>query len=212
MSARRSTILIADPDWEDFGAVYSVTEGLDVELFWAANGEKALELLDRRPIDILISDWDVRVPDGRLICTAAKSMARDGPPHTILLTEDGQGGEVLGDAAGVDDLLRKPVNMLELRTRVHVALIVRDLTVHAAELERRVHMAGRVIQHLGPPLGSLVGYAGLLRQELRRPRLESRREDLQELAEALERLTQRLERTLAPLRELELPLDHPTDD
>jgi putative two-component system response regulator len=87
----------------------------------AADGPGAWEILaGDNPPRIAILDWVMPGEDGLAICSRLKQS--DTAPYTyiILLTGRGEKEDILdGFAAGADDYLIKPVDIDELRSRLH---------------------------------------------------------------------------------------------
>ncbi|MGK6328291.1 PP2C family protein-serine/threonine phosphatase [Erwinia sp. DT-104] len=117
------------------------------EVFEAENGEQALAVLAERPINLLISDWEMPVMDGPTLCQEVRLQIQDRYVYVIVLTaresvEDLQ----VGFAAGADDFLRKPVNQVELQARLHAGERVLQLEAMLAARNRHLSEALRQIE------------------------------------------------------------------
>jgi DNA-binding response OmpR family regulator len=107
------------------------------EAIEAADGEQALELLQKEPVRVVVSDWLMPKLDGLELCRRVR--ARPGAEYTyfILLT----GNEATTDNqreaadAGVDDFLTKPLNLDELWNRLRVAERILRYATQVKELE-----------------------------------------------------------------------------
>jgi len=107
------------------------------EAIEAADGEQALELLQKEPVRVVVSDWLMPKLDGLELCRRVR--ARPGAEYTyfILLT----GNEATADNqreaadAGVDDFLTKPLNLDELWNRLRVAERILRYATQVKELE-----------------------------------------------------------------------------
>lgn len=95
----------------------------------ARNAAKALEMLDERPADVVISDWDMPGMTGAELCTIIRQREEDEPyTYFVILTGfDDREHLIAGMAAGADDYQRKPVNLDELEARLVSASRVVDL-------------------------------------------------------------------------------------
>jgi len=99
----------------------------------ADSGTEALEICQRDPPDLVLSDWMMPGMDGLEFCRAFRQMARENYGYFILLTSKSDKAEIVnGLDAGADDFLTKPVNAGELRARIsagdRIVRIERELT------------------------------------------------------------------------------------
>jgi two-component system chemotaxis response regulator CheY len=103
----------------------------------AETGQAALELVESKPIDVVISDWLMPGMSGLELCQLIR--ARDAIEYVyfVLVTAlDDSEHALAGIAAGVDDCLVKPVRPFDLRLRLMVAERVTDLHRRLAERQR----------------------------------------------------------------------------
>jgi len=85
----------------------------------AGSGAEALELLSRRSVDIIISDWMMPGMSGVDFCRTFRKTERRKYGYFVLLTSKSEKEDVaLGLQSGADDFLSKPVNRSELRARL----------------------------------------------------------------------------------------------
>lgn len=94
----------------------------------ARDGHHALALLEERPADVVISDWEMPGMTGAELCRMLR--ANDDEPYTyfIIMTAFDDREHLLGGmAAGADDYQRKPVNLEELEARLVSAARVVEL-------------------------------------------------------------------------------------
>lgn len=88
----------------------------------AEDGQQALQKLAQRPIQIVISDWEMPNMDGVALCQAIRSGDFGHYIYVILVTARQSLEDLLtGMASGADDFLSKPVNQSQLRARLHAA-------------------------------------------------------------------------------------------
>ena len=110
------------------------------QVFEAENGEQALGMLEKEPINLLISDWEMPVMDGLTLCQQVRQQVHDRYIYLIMLTARESVEDLhAGFAAGVDDFLRKPVNQLELQARLHAG--ERVLRLEATLAARNTHLS-----------------------------------------------------------------------
>jgi putative two-component system response regulator len=98
------------------------------------NGVEAIAALERTPVDVVLLDLIMPVQDG----AETLRMLRADPRHEflpIIVLTSQRGGRMRQDAivAGADDFLSYPVNRLELITRIHSLLRIKD---YHADLEQ----------------------------------------------------------------------------
>jgi diguanylate cyclase (GGDEF)-like protein len=103
----------------------------------AETGLAALELVENKPVDVVVSDWMMPGMTGLELCQRIR--ARDAIEYVyfVLVTAlDDTEHALTGFAAGVDDCLVKPVRPFDLQTRLMVAERVTDLHRRLAERQR----------------------------------------------------------------------------
>ncbi len=112
-------ILIVDDDPRGRAALESTlaTEGYRVEQ--AANGEEAIACARRLQPDVVLLDVMMPDMDGFDVCKVLRSDPRTAEVPIILVTAlDDRDALLQGIDAGADELITKPFNRLELRTRL----------------------------------------------------------------------------------------------
>ena len=103
----------------------------------AESGEAALELVEAKSIDVVISDWLMPGMTGLELCQLIRARDRVEYVYFVLVTAlDDSEHALAGIAAGVDDCLVKPVRPFDLRLRLMVAERVTDLHRRLAERQR----------------------------------------------------------------------------
>jgi phosphoserine phosphatase RsbU/P len=117
--------LIADDDIVTAAAISASVSGWGFEVVVAHDGHGALDQLRADPSPALaIIDWEMPGLDGPEICRRIRADARERL-YVLLLTARSSPADVVeGLEAGADDYLVKPVNLSELRARLHVGVRV----------------------------------------------------------------------------------------
>jgi phosphoserine phosphatase RsbU/P len=117
--------LIADDDIVTAAAISASVSGWGFEVVVAHDGLGALDQLMANPAPALaIIDWEMPGIDGPEICRRIRADARERL-YVLLLTARSSPADVVeGLEAGADDYLVKPVNLSELRARLHVGVRV----------------------------------------------------------------------------------------
>ncbi|MEM1378571.1 MAG: PleD family two-component system response regulator [Pseudomonadota bacterium] len=99
------------------------------EVFSATNGSDALAILDEEPIDLMLLDIMMPGIDGFEVCQRVKSNpALAHIPIVMVTALDQMADRVKGLEAGADDFLTKPVNEMQLMSRVKSLVRLKMLT------------------------------------------------------------------------------------
>lgn len=109
----------------------------------AENGMDAMAKIKERTPDLVLTDINMPVMNGYELCEAIKKHPRYTDIPIIMVTaQEDREGLVRGLDIGADDFLIKPVNILELKSRVRNLLLVKAYRDHmkwyTAELEGQV--------------------------------------------------------------------------
>ena len=109
-------ILVCDDDREIVEAISIYLSGEGYEILRAYDGNEALEIMEKKPVDLLIVDVMIPGLDG--IRTTLKIRETSSIPIIILSAKSEDNDKILGLNIGADDYLTKPFNPLELVARV----------------------------------------------------------------------------------------------
>jgi len=134
ISADNSTILVVDDNTQNAELMQAYLEAMDVQVRIAVDGIDAMEKIKASPPDIILLDIMMPRMSGFEVCRRVKSdpATRDIP--VVIVTALNELADIeRGVDCGADDFLSKPINKLELLTRVKSLLRVRHLK---SELER----------------------------------------------------------------------------
>ena len=86
------------------------------------DGDSAWQHLQQHPVDVLLTDWMMPGLDGPELCRRLRSDVTATYTYIVLITSLSDPSEVLaGMRAGADDYLAKPVDPLQVETRLVVA-------------------------------------------------------------------------------------------
>ena len=137
-----STILIVDDNAQNRELLEAYLEPLGCTLESAADGVEAMARLDDtgRPLPDLVL-LDVMMPrmSGFEVCERIRGDDRTRGLPVMMVTALNELNDVeRGVEAGTDDFLSKPVNRLELVTRVKSLLRVRHLTRELEQAQQRL--------------------------------------------------------------------------
>ncbi|ABE51779.1 response regulator [Methanococcoides burtonii] len=126
MSEPFPKILVVDDEPWNLELMEAYLSG-DYEIALASDGVEALEKVKDFDPDIIL--LDVRMPkmDGYQTCEKLKNDERTKFIPVVLVTALSEKEDrIKGIAAGADEFLSKPVDMLELKTRVHSLLKIKQ--------------------------------------------------------------------------------------
>lgn len=117
-------ILVVDDEYSNVEAVMSMIDDKNSEVFYAPNGQVAVELAKEEKPDIIIMDWEMPVMNGiEAIEAIRKTEGIEQIPIIVatgIKTNDQNLRKAL--ATGAVDFLRKPYSEIEFNARVESAL------------------------------------------------------------------------------------------
>ncbi len=99
------------------------------DVLTASNGRDALDICDRTQVDVILLDIMMPEMDGFEVCERLKSNPRTAHIPVVMVTAlDQPSDRVRGLKAGADDFLTKPVNDLQLISRVKSLVRLKTLS------------------------------------------------------------------------------------
>ena len=123
-----SKILVIDDNPQNLELVVAYLDTLDCEVSTAADGIKALERIADDPPDLIVLDIMMPRMSGFEVCRKLKTDPKTRDIPILMVTALKEMADIeRGVESGTDDFISKPVNRLELTTRVKTLLRVRHL-------------------------------------------------------------------------------------
>ncbi len=129
-----SKILIADDNQQNLELLQAYMESTPYDVRTAADGQQVLDAVAADPPDLILLDIMMPKVSGFEVCRKLKSDPTTHDIPIVMVTALSEMSDIERAVdCGTDDFLTKPVNRLELLTRVRSLLRVRHLQ---NELER----------------------------------------------------------------------------
>jgi CheY-like chemotaxis protein len=130
----QSTVLIVDDNAQNVELLQAFLEALPVKVVTAADGVEALECVSQHNPDLILLDIMMPRMSGFQVCRKLKADPKTRDIQILMVTALNELGDIeQASECGTDDFVSKPVNKLELLTRIKSLLRVRHLK---SELER----------------------------------------------------------------------------
>jgi putative two-component system response regulator len=126
--SERPTILVVEDEPHIREVLSGLLTALGCRLLMAASAEQALDALNVVSPDLVLTDVHLGAMSGIELCARLKADPRYELMPVVILTAVGDlEARVAGLAAGADDFFTKPVEFVELRTRLTALLRVKML-------------------------------------------------------------------------------------
>lgn len=137
-------ILIADDNQQNCELLEAYLADGNFDIIFAYDGRQTLDRVAEQTPDLILLDIMMPKLSGYEVCQRLKAEEATKDIPVLMVTALNEAGDIeKAVAAGCDDFLTKPVNSLELKTRVRSLLRVRHLMnerdrllAYVAEVER----------------------------------------------------------------------------
>jgi len=122
-------ILVVDDNQQNLELLQAYLEDLDCQALPACDGLEALEIIRTRKPDLVLLDVMMPKMSGFEVCKRIKNDPKTSHIPVIMVTALNEFGDIeRGIDSGTDDFISKPVNKLELLTRVKTMLKLKHLS------------------------------------------------------------------------------------
>lgn len=193
MVIEKKKILIIDDQVDNFEIMEAFLSVDNYELYYASGGIKAFSLLETLEPDVILLDIMMPEMDGIEVCQRLKSNDTYKSIPVIMVTALNS-KEDLAHALdqGASDFVTKPINSLELRSRVRAHLRTKSehdelkklLKLREEALTLREDLSNMIIHDLRNPLATIVLAAGIVQRYI--DRLDQRPLILNKMAQILD--------------------------
>lgn len=116
----QSRLLIIDDEEDMRALVHMYLKSSGFEVYQAANGEEALDILSAMPIDLIVADVMMPILDGFTLCLNIRQSSN--VPIVFLTARGEEWDRVYGLKIGADDYIVKPFSPSELIARIDAVL------------------------------------------------------------------------------------------
>ena len=146
---RIPVILVVDDNQQNLELLQVYLEDVDCRSIPASDGPQALEIIAKEPPDLILLDVMMPKMSGFEVCRRIKNDPKTSDIPVIMVTALNEFGDIeRAIDSGTDDFLSKPVNKLELLTRIKTMLKLKHLSdklertlAYLSEIEKQAQMA-----------------------------------------------------------------------
>ena len=150
--AQLPIILVVDDDQQNLELVQVYLEDIECETLAARDGLEALEMVAAKQPDLILLDVMMPKMSGFEVCRRLKQNPETSNIPIIMVTALNEFGDIeRGIDSGTDDFVSKPINKLELLTRIRTMLKLKHVTdrlqrtmAYLDEIERQSQPTGTV--------------------------------------------------------------------
>jgi len=142
---KTSIVLVVDDNLQNLELLQAYLEDMDCKTLPAHDGIEALEIIADNPPDLILLDVMMPKMSGFEVCRRIKNDPKTTDIPVIMVTALNEFGDIeRGIDSGTDDFISKPVNKLELLTRVKTMLKLKHLS---DKLERTLAYLSEIEKH-----------------------------------------------------------------
>ena len=147
-------VLVVDDNQQNLELLQAYLHDMDCQTVPADNGPQALQIIGEKSIDLVLLDVMMPKMSGFEVCKKIKSDPKTTDIPVIMVTALTEFGDIeRAIDSGTDDFISKPVNKLELLTRVKTMLKLKHLSdklertlAYLSEIEKQTQTAKSDLQ------------------------------------------------------------------
>jgi response regulator RpfG family c-di-GMP phosphodiesterase len=168
-------ILLVDDDASTLALLERSFKKWGYSVATATNGRQALDHVESKHVDIIVSDWLMPEMNGLEMCQKVRALNLKRYLYIILISaQDTRMDVVRGLKGGVDDYIVKPLNLEELRARIEIGARIinleHELNQKFIAIKRNyyqsIHMFTQLLETYNERLGSHCRRVGKLSLKL----------------------------------------------
>ena len=145
---KKPSVLVVDDNQQNLELLQAYLEDFDCKTVPAHDGPEALAIINKNPPDLILLDVMMPKMSGFEVCKRVKGSPKTKNIPVIMVTALNEFGDIeRGVECGTDDFVSKPVNKLELLTRVKTMLKLKNVTdqlertlAYLSEMEKQAQM------------------------------------------------------------------------
>lgn len=145
---KKPSIMVVDDNQQNLELLQAYLEDFDCKTIPAHDGPEALSIINKNPPDLILLDVMMPRMSGFEVCKRVKGSPKTKNIPVIMVTALNEFGDIeRGVECGTDDFVSKPVNKLELLTRVKTMLKLKNVTdqlertlAYLSEMEKQAQM------------------------------------------------------------------------
>lgn len=142
---KTAKIMVVDDNEQNLELLQAYLEDFNCVTIPAYNGQEALNLINKQMPDLILLDIMMPKMSGFEVCRRIKGAPKTKNIPIIMVTAFNEFGDIeRAVEAGTDDFISKPINKIELLTRVKTMLKLKNLTdklertlAYLSEMERQ---------------------------------------------------------------------------
>ena len=146
---QKPTVLVVDDNQQNLELLQAYLEDVDCRAIAARDGIEALKIVSKDTPDLILLDVMMPKMSGFEVCKRIKNDPKTADIPVIMVTALSEFGDIeRAIDSGTDDFLSKPVNKLELLTRIKTMLKLKHLSdklertlAYLSEIEKQAQMA-----------------------------------------------------------------------
>jgi two-component system alkaline phosphatase synthesis response regulator PhoP len=146
---KKPVILVVDDNQQNLELLQAYLEDVDCRTISARDGLKALDIASKDTPDLILLDVMMPKMSGFEVCKRLKNDPKTADIPVIMVTALSEFGDIeRAINSGTDDFLSKPVNKLELLTRIKTMLKIKHLSdklertlAYLSEIEKQAQLA-----------------------------------------------------------------------
>jgi DNA-binding response OmpR family regulator len=153
MNSKKESVIVADDDPRLLRLVQFNLQQAGYRVLTAADGNRALRLVESENPDLVLLDIRMPLMDGLEVCRRVRNFST--VPIIMITARDSEEDKVAGLDAGADDYLTKPFGAPELMARVRAVL--RRAKLYSGETAEPVFESGDLKVDFAQQLASVDG-------------------------------------------------------